>query len=73
MKPTTSRNQVHQFIGVVNYYCYMWERHSHRLAPLTHTASSKVKFKWNKIKQDDFTEIKQIVYHDTLLAYKDFK
>ena len=50
----------------------MWERFSHILAPLTNITSSKVEFKWTKIKQDYFKEIKQVVARDTLLAYPDF-
>ena len=34
--------------------------------------SSKVKFKWNEIKQDSFDEIKRIVDRDTLITYTDF-
>ena len=34
--------------------------------------SSKVKFKWNKIKQDAFDKINRIVACNTLLAYTDF-
>ena len=40
--------------------------------PLTHITSSKVKFKWTKIEQDDFEEIKRTVARDSLLAYPDF-
>ena len=47
----------------------MCARRSHTLAPLTIITSSKVKFKWTKIEQDDFNEIKRIVARDTLLAY----
>ena len=34
--------------------------------------SSKVKFKWTKIEQDDFNEIKRIVSRDNLSSYPDF-
>ena len=34
--------------------------------------SSKVKFKWKKIEQDTFDEIKWIVACDTLLSYPYF-
>ena len=47
----------------------MWERRSHTLAPLTRIMSSKVKFKWKKIEQDTFDEIKRVVAHDTLLTH----
>ena len=47
----------------------MWERLSHKLAPLTNITSSKVEFKWTKIKQYAFDEINRIVDRDTLLTY----
>ena len=72
MKPLTYRKEVRQFIGVLNYYRNMWSRLSHTLAPLTKITPSKVKFKWNKTKQDTFEELKLIVDRDTLLAYPDF-
>ena len=56
----------------MNYYRNMWTRRSHTLAYLTIILSNKRKFKWTKIKQDAFDEIKQIVAHDTLLTYPDF-
>ena len=49
----------------------MWARCSHMLAPLKKT-SNKVKFKWTRIEQDDFDEIKWIVACDTLLTFTDF-
>ena len=69
MKPKTHQKKVCQFIDVINYYHNMWSRRSHMLAPLTNIHSSKVKFKWNRIKQDLFDEIKRIVVRDTLLDY----
>ena len=71
MKPPTSLKEVQQFIGVVNYYCNMWSRCSHMIAPLTEIPSNKVKFKWTKIKQDDFDEIKWIVACNNLLTFTD--
>ena len=50
----------------------MWARHSHMLAPLTKITPSKVRFKWTKIGQDTFDEIKPIVARNTLLAYTGF-
>ena len=51
----------------------MWERLSHIFVLLTKITSNKVKFKWTKIKQDNFNEITRIVASDTLLTYLDFK
>ena len=71
MNPSTPPKEIRQFIGVVNYYRYMWEIFSHTLAPLTYITPSKVKFKWTKIEQDTFNEIKHIVARDILSAYPD--
>ena len=50
----------------------MWEINSHILAPLTKITSTKLKFKWTKIEQYNFDEIKRIVARDTLLTYPYF-
>ena len=64
--------EVRKFIGVVNYYRDMWERRSHTLATSTKIMFNKVKFKWTRIRQDTFDEIKRILESDTLLTYPDF-
>ena len=50
----------------------MWERRSHTLATSTKIMFNKVKFKWTRIRQDTFDEIKRILESDTLLTYPDF-
>ena len=50
----------------------MWPRRSHMLAPLTKITSNKRKYKWTKIEQDAFDEIKPIMSRNTLLTYPDF-
>ena len=50
----------------------MWEKRSHKLALLAQITSGKVKFKWTKIEQEAFKEIKWVVVRDVLLAYPDF-
>ena len=72
MNPPTSLKEVRHFMGALDCYRGMWERHLHTLAPLTNIKFSKVKFKWTKIKQDAFDEIKHIVACNTLLAYLGF-
>ena len=72
MAPPTSRKGVRQFIGVINYYRYMWPRRSHTLAPLTKLTPINRKFKWTKVEQDAFDKIKRIVTRDALLNYPDF-
>ena len=55
MIPSTSQKEVRQFIGLVNYYWNMWERHSHMLAPLTNIMSSKVKYEILYLSRRTFT------------------
>ena len=50
----------------------MWPRRSHTLTLLTKLTPNKRKFKWTKIKQYAFDEIKRIVAHNTLLNYLNF-
>ena len=42
------------------------------LATLIKITSNKVKFKWTKIKQDSFNEIRRISDRDNSLTYPDF-
>ena len=50
----------------------MWARPSHTLESLTKKPSNKVKFKWTKIEQDAFNEIKWILDYDALSIYLSF-
>ena len=59
-------------MGVGNYYRDMWSIRSYTLAPLTNITSSKVKFKWTKIKQEVFKVINWIVASNIFLAYPYF-
>ena len=51
----------------------MLPRRSHMLSPLTKITPYKRKFKWTKIEQYSFNEIKRIVSQDNLLTYPHFK
>ena len=72
MAPPTSRKEVLNFIGVVNYYRNMCKRLSHKLLPLTKLKSIKRNFKWTEVEQDVLDENKRIVARDTLLTYPGF-
>ena len=56
----------------MNYYCNIWPRRSHMLAPLTKLTYIKKKFKWTQVTHDAFDEIKRIFARDTLLGYRNF-
>ena len=72
MAPSTSRKELRNFIGVINYYRDMWPRRSHMLVPLTKLTSIKRNFKWTQVEKDAFDEIKRIVVRDTLLTHPNF-
>ena len=72
MIPPTKQKQVHEFIGLGNYYRDMWDIRSNLLHPLTALTPNKLNFKWTVVGQIAFYDIKRIVNCDTLLAYTDF-
>ena len=70
--PPTTRKELQQFIGVVNYYRDMWKRRSDLLAPLSALCSSTVKWHWTDIDQKAFEAIKAAISKVILLSYPDF-
>ena len=65
-------SNVPTFVGIVNYYRYMWRKHTHTLAPLTKICSTKVKCKWNGLDHNAFMTTKNILGLDILLSCPDF-
>jgi hypothetical protein len=72
--------QVRSFLGMVNYYKDMWRHRSHLLAPLTDLTTNKDgtvgkkrgPFKWEKVHQEAFDKIKQVIADDVMLSFPDF-
>ena len=60
--------QVLSFIGDVTYFCDMWPRRSHILAPLTNL-TGKGTFNWNSIHQQAFDAMKALMVENVLLQY----
>jgi hypothetical protein len=67
-----THKQLRGFIGLVNYYCDMWIRRSHVLAPLSKLCSKNVTWKWTEAHRKAFNEAKKIMAHDVMLVYPDF-
>jgi hypothetical protein len=57
----TTRKELRRFIGMVNYYQYMWCRHSDLLAQLAALTSKNVKFDWTDGHQHAFENAKKII------------
>ena len=66
MQAPTNIKQVRSFIGTVTYYCDIWPRRSHILAPLTNLMG-KGTFVWNEIHQQAFDAMKDLMVEDVLL------
>jgi RNase H-like domain found in reverse transcriptase len=72
MEEPKNRKQLRGFIGLINYYCDMWRRRSHVLAPLTELTSKKIPWKWGLAEQAAFKEAKRIISKNSMLAFPDF-
>ena len=64
-----NRRELRSFIGIINYYCDMWIRQSHVLAPLIALATEKVPWKWEEKHSKAFTTAKKIICRETMITY----
>jgi hypothetical protein len=72
MRAPRNKKQMRSFIGLVNFYRYMWRQRSHLLAPLAELAGKKAKFEWTTKHQEAFDAIKAAVSKDVLLSFPDY-
>ncbi len=85
LNPPNNVKELWQFLGMVQYYIEMWQRHSEMLAPLTDlvgecgetktTKKNKTKKKpwqWEWIHQQAFDNVKATIAKEIVLAYQDF-
>jgi len=71
MKAPNTKRQLRQFIGLVNYYRYMWKGRSHLMAPLTDRTSKTMAFKCTPECQHSFNELKKLISKEVLLSFPD--
>jgi hypothetical protein len=77
--------ELQQFLGMVQYYRDMWQKHSEMLVPLTNLAgecgetkttkknkTKKKPWRWESIHQQAFDNVKATVTKEVVLAYPDF-
>ena len=77
--------ELRRFLGMVQYYCDLWERRSKYLAPLTdlvgecghtketrHCKTKKKPWHWNNTHQKAFEDIKRTMARDVSLAYPNY-
>ena len=66
-------SEVRSFLGMVNYYRYMWRQRSTLIAPLTEVSNKKGKsFVWTPRQQNAFDRIKKVIAKETMLVYPNF-
>ncbi len=85
IKPPTGVKQLRHFLGMVQYYCYLWARRSNMLTPLTSLVgecgqtkttkakgTKKVPWHWDEVHHRAFNHIKATITKDVVLAYPDY-
>ena len=85
LSPPNNVKELRHFLGMVQYYCDMWAKHSEMLAPLSDlvgecgemktTRKNKVKktpWHWDSIHQIAFDNVKAPIVKEVVLAYPDF-
>ena len=66
------KKDLRRFIGLINYYRYMWRKRSHLLAPLSELTAKNVPFKWTAECERSFKELKRVVSREVLLSFPDY-
>ncbi len=77
--------ELQQFLGMVQYYRDMWQKHSEMLAPLTDLVkecgetkttkkneTKKKPWRWESIHQQAFYNVKATIAKEVVLAYPNF-
>jgi hypothetical protein len=73
LEPPTNLKELRRALGIIQYYQDIWQQRNHILSHLTVLVrKGKKKTKWERIHQESFKTMKQIVSKDVLLAYLDF-
>eukprot|EP00957_Ditylum_brightwellii_P144366 10997789-Ditylum_brightwellii.AAC.1 len=53
-----TKKQLRRFIGIINFYRYIWKGRAEKLSPLTALTSKKTKWKWTEVEQQAFEAVK---------------
>ena len=72
MQPPKNKRELRRFMGMVNYYRFMWKHRSHVLAPLANLCGKNTPFKWEAKHTAAFEEMKRIVSKEVLLSFPDY-
>ena len=67
--PPTTACQLHQFMGMINYYRDHIHKCSHLLAPLTTQSKNKTKINWTPECNNSFNQLKSQLAQQTMLSF----
>jgi len=67
-----TKKQLRHFIGLVNYYRFMWKKRSHLSAPLSEMKGKTKTFEWTEECERAFKEMKKIVSQEVMLSFPDY-
>jgi hypothetical protein len=73
MDTPKNKQQLRQFIGLVNWYRYMWPKLSHSVALLSDLAAKNKAFNWLPSHQQAFEEVKRVVSREVMLSFLDYE
>ena len=59
-------------MGLINYYGDIRRKRSHTLDPLDRLCSTKRKFKWTNVDNNDFKSTKKVLGRDVLIYHPNF-
>eukprot|EP00957_Ditylum_brightwellii_P145115 11052778-Ditylum_brightwellii.AAC.1 len=71
IEPPKNKNPK-RFIGIIDFYRYMWKGRTEKLVPLTVLTSKSSKWKWTEVEQQALEAVKTAVAKNTYLLYPDF-
>eukprot|EP00957_Ditylum_brightwellii_P151344 11524483-Ditylum_brightwellii.AAC.1 len=58
IEPPKNKKQLRIFIGIINFYRYMWKGRAYKLSLLTVLTSKKATWKWTEVEQHAFEAVK---------------
>eukprot|EP00957_Ditylum_brightwellii_P105337 8030565-Ditylum_brightwellii.AAC.1 len=59
IEPQKNKKQLRRFIGIIDFYRYMWKERVEKLAPLAVLTSKKDNWKLTEVEQQVFETVKQ--------------
>jgi hypothetical protein len=73
LKAPKNKRELRRFIGMINYYRFMWRKRSEILTPLTDLTKKLTVFRWTEKHQKAFEEMKRTLCKEELLSFQEIQ